>query len=151
MFWQVKLATVWRLTLVAKITWFAQRSSFSTQFSKRVLIFFLASCDYSFSGLIFNISTPLWSIPKSSTILSPFSQSSRKGMGFVLYSLFFIVIALSSWILCSLWYLYISWLYLGIWLSGVFIVCFSVVIYWSTLYCDNIGSLMSHEHSFSFF
>ena len=64
--------------------------------------FFLASCDCSFSGLTFNNSTPLWSTPKSSTILSPFSQSSMKGMGFVLYSLFFTVIAFSSWILCSL-------------------------------------------------
>ena len=40
MFWRVKLATFWRLTSVAKISWFAKRSSFSTLFSKRVLIFF---------------------------------------------------------------------------------------------------------------
>ena len=39
-FWQVKLATVRRLTSVAKIAWFAKRSSFSTLFSKRVLICF---------------------------------------------------------------------------------------------------------------
>ena len=39
-FWRVKLATFWRLTSVAKISWFAKRSSFSTLFSKRVLIFF---------------------------------------------------------------------------------------------------------------
>ena len=152
-FWRVKLATFWRLTSVAKISWFAKRSSFSTLFSKRVLIFFFfffASYECSFFGLTFPISTPPWSTPKSSTILSPFSQSSRKGLGFVLYSLFFIVIAFSSWILCSLRYFYISWLYLGIWLSGVFIVCFPVVIYWSTLYCDNIGSLMTPEHSLSF-
>ena len=91
---------------------------------KKGLNFFLASCECSFSSLTFIFSTPPWSTPKSSTILSPFSQSSRTGMGFVLYSLFFIVIAFSSWIFCSLWYLYISWLCLGIWLSGVFIVCF---------------------------
>ena len=77
-FWQVKLVTVWRLTSVTKISWFAKRSSFSTLFSKRVLIFFLASCDSSFFGLTFNISTLPWSIPKSSAIFSPFSQSSGK-------------------------------------------------------------------------
>ena len=36
-FWQVKLVIFWRLNSVAKIVWFAKRSSFSILFSKRVL------------------------------------------------------------------------------------------------------------------
>ena len=144
-FSQVKLATFWRLTSIVKIVRFAKRSFFfNTVLKKGLHFYFLHPVNVHFWSH-FQYSTPPWSTPNSSTILSPFSQSSRKGLGFVLYSLFFhcYFLFLMDFVL--------SWPYLGIWLFGVFIVCFPVVIYWSTLYCDNIGLLMTHEHSLSFF
>ena len=58
------------------------------------------------------------------------------------------------WVVTVVWDVLCSNMFLlrlmGIYLSGVFIVCFLVVICWSTLYCDNIRSLMTHKHSLSF-
>ena len=84
-------------------------------------------------------------------------QYSRKRYGFSLSHLIsscFENYFLDFWVVTVVWDILCSNMFLlrllGICLSGVFIVCFPVVIYWSTLYCDNIGSLMTHEHSLSF-
>ena len=96
------------------------------------------------------------SLQKSFIFASFLLQSSRKRYGFPLSHLIFHVLSIIFLIfeLFVVWDILCSNMFLlrllGIWLSDVFIVCFLVVIYWSTLYCDNIGSLMTHEHSLSF-
>ena len=109
---------------------------------------------------IFPISLSIESNPNTSchTSQSPFlhhsfSNLQEKGIGFLyltwFYSCFennFVFVGLSLWIEIYCAYMFLLRL-LGIYLSSVFIVCFPVVIYWYTLYFDNIGSLMTHDHS----
>jgi len=135
-------------------TWFSHKirvccakRSFSILVSKGSSFLSLTTSDCSFFYLTFPLSTPPCSLTAFSTILSSLSQSSRKGLGFVSYSLSFSFTAYSFCIVCFYWYLYISWLYMGICFSGEIIVWFLVVIFGSTLSWVNIRSLITHTHT----
>ena len=67
---------------------------------------YLALCVCSFSDLTFTYASSLWESSNSFNNLLPFNLSSRKGMGFVIYSLF----CLFLMFLCSPWYSYFSYL-----------------------------------------
>ena len=152
MFWRVTLVTYWWLVLVTKNACFVFQGQFLKlfQFFPRICVTVHFHCLPHFS-LNWN-----WPKHSSNSISASFLlQSSRKRYGFSLSHLisscfenyFFWVVTVVWDILCSNMFLLRL---LGICLSRVFIVCFSVVIYWSTLYCDNIRSLLTHEHSLSF-
>ena len=87
------LATCPWLGLITKIVCFAQWGPFLGLASKN-FHFSLASRDYSSSYLPFPLSKPSCSHTKSPYSPSPLHQSSRKGMGFVSFSIYFTFLAI---------------------------------------------------------
>ena len=87
------LATCLWLGLITKIVCFAQWGPFLGLASKN-FHFSLASLDYSSSYLPFPLSKPSCSHTKSPYSPSPLHQSSRKGMGFVSFSIYFTFLAI---------------------------------------------------------
>ena len=84
-FWWLDLATCSRLILVTKNTCFAQIGLNSRQFSK-TFQFSLASCVVSLSCPPLPLPKPASSLTKPPFSSSILPQSSRKGMGFLLFS-----------------------------------------------------------------
>ena len=156
-FFQIsRLQVFWRVTLATCVSREKRVFCISKTVFKKFSIFPSNFCDYLLSSPFLSQLKLTPTLLKlhfciiSSLIFKKkvwvFSVSLDFFMFWELFSFFWVVTVVWD-ILCSNMFLLRL---LGICLSGVFMVCFPVVIYWSTLYCDNIRSLLTHEHSLSF-
>ena len=92
-FWWLDLVTCSWLILVTKNACFVLWGFFSGQFSK-TFHFSLAYCDCSLSCPFFSLLNSPCSLKNPPFSSSSLHQSSRKGMGFVIFSMYFLFIAL---------------------------------------------------------
>ena len=115
-FWQLVLATCLQVNWVTKIACFARIGLNLRQFSK-TFQFFLASRAHT-------LSCPPLPLPKPPFSSSILHQSSRKGIGYLLFSLYFKFLALVFLDLCLCWDMRIWLLNMEIWCFDEYDICF---------------------------